>query len=90
VRASWNAILANGPLHVRGTSRKTLDTPTVAVHNVIEEVLVGEGRSQQVVSVIATNAYVKTAAGWKMVLHHASQAGGGEVVSTSEPHAILH
>ncbi len=69
---------------------RLLDTPTVAVHNVIEEVLVGEGRSQQVVSVIATNAYVKTAAGWKMVLHHASQAGGGEVVSTSEPHAILH
>lgn len=90
VRASWTAILENGPLHVRGTSRKSLDTPTVAVHNVIEEVVVGEGKSQQVVSVVATNAYVKTAAGWKMVLHHASQASGGEVVSTAEPHAILH
>jgi hypothetical protein len=53
-------------------------------------VLVGEGKAQQVVNVIATNAYVKTSAGWKMVLHHASQASGGEVVSTSEPHAILH
>ena len=63
-------------------SRKSLDTPTVAVHNVIEEVLVGEGKAQQVVSVVATNAYVKTTAGWKMVLHHASQANGGQVVST--------
>ncbi len=91
VRASWTAILANGPLHVRGTLRKSLDTPTVAVHNVIEEVVVGQGKAQQVVSVIATNAYVKTSAGWKMVLHHASQSnGGGEAVSASEPHAILH
>ncbi|MCK7495702.1 MAG: hypothetical protein MZW92_35490 [Comamonadaceae bacterium] len=26
---------------------------------------------------IATNAYVKTPAGWKMILHHASQAAEG-------------
>ena len=90
VRASWAAILSNGPLHVRGTMRKSLDTPTVAVHNVIEEVLVGQGKTQQVVSVVATNAYVKTSAGWKMVLHHASQANSEAVVSPSEPHAILH
>ena len=75
---------------MRGTSRKSLDTPTVAIHNVIEEVLVKQGPAQQVVSVLATNVYVKTSAGWKMVLHHASQASGGEVVSASEPHAILH
>jgi ketosteroid isomerase-like protein len=90
VRASWAAILSNGPLHVRGTMRKSLDTPTVAVHNVIEEVVVGQGKTQQVVSVVATNAYVKTSAGWKMVLHHASQSNSQEVVSSSEPHAILH
>ena len=90
VRSSWAAILANGPLNVRGTLRKSLDTPTVAVHNVIEEVLVGQGTAQQVISVLATNVYVKTSAGWKMVLHHGSQASGGEVVSTSEPHALLH
>jgi ketosteroid isomerase-like protein len=90
VRASWAAILANGPVNVRGTSRKSLDTPTVAVHNVIEEVLLKQGAAQQVVSVLATNVYVKTSAGWKMVLHHASQANGGEVVSAAEPSAILH
>jgi len=91
VRNSWNAILANGPLNVRGTMRKSLDTPTVAVHNVIEEVVVSQGRTQQVVSVVATNAYVKTSAGWKMVLHHASQSNGGSAADApSEPHAILH
>jgi len=40
--------------------------------------------------VLATNVYVKTSAGWKMVLHHASQSKGGEVVSAAEPNAILH
>lgn len=90
IRASWAAILSNGPLHVRSSSRKSLDTPTVAVHNVIEEVLVVRGREQQIARVIATNAYVKTAAGWKMVLHHASAAPDGEAASFEEVHAVLH
>lgn len=90
VRASWAAILSNGPLHVRTSSRKSLDTPTVAVHNVIEEVLVVQGREQRIARVIATNAYVKTGAGWKMVLHHASAAPDGESASFEEVHAVLH
>ena len=90
IRASWAAILSNGPLHVRSSSRKSLDTPTVAVHNVIEEVLVVRGREQQIARVIATNAYVKTGAGWKMVLHHASAAPDGEAASFEEVHAVLH
>jgi ketosteroid isomerase-like protein len=90
VRASWAAILSNGPLHVRTSSRKSLDTPTVAVHNVIEEVLVVQGREQRIARVIATNAYVKSGAGWKMVLHHASAAPDGESASFEEVHAVLH
>jgi len=89
VRASWTALLANGPLHVRCSARKSLDTPTVAVHSVVEEVLVTQGSTRQVVAVLATNAYVKTSAGWKMVLHHAAPAGG-ETGGAAEPHAVLH
>ncbi len=90
VRASWAAILSNGPLHVRGSSRKSLDTPTVAVHNVIEEVIVIQGRERRIARVIATNAFVKTGAGWKMVLHHASAAPDGEAASFDESHGVLH
>ena len=90
VRESWVTILASGPIAVRSTLARALETPTIALHNVIEEVVVGEGRRQQVVSVIATNAYVKTPAGWKMVLHHASAAPDGQASSTSEAHGILH
>lgn len=90
VRASWAAILSNGPLHIRSSSRKSLDTPTVAVLNVVEEVLVSQGSERGVARVIATNAYVKTAAGWKMVLHHASAAPDGESASFDETHGVLH
>lgn len=89
VRASWTAILASGPVNVRCTARKSLDTPTVAVHSVIEEVLVTQGASRQVVAVLATNVYVKTSAGWKLVLHQAAPAGG-EAPTAPEPHAVLH
>jgi ketosteroid isomerase-like protein len=93
VKASWTAILANGPVRARCTLAKSLETPTVALHNVIEEVVVGEGTQQQVVSVLATNVYVKTPAGWKMVLHHASAAPEGATHGSQEQRessAVLH
>lgn len=90
VRNSWTAILANGALNIRATSRKSIETPTLAVHNVVEEIVVTEGRRQQVVHVIATNAYVKTPAGWKMILHHASQAADGAPEVLEGPSGPLH
>src|SRR5215204_1842270 len=93
IRSSWTSILAKGPVHARCTLAKSLETPTVALHNVIEEVVVGEGKQQQVVSVLATNVYVKTPAGWKMVLHHASPAPEGTAHSghqSRESPSLLH
>jgi ketosteroid isomerase-like protein len=90
VRASWAAILANGALNIRATARKSVETPSLAVHNVIEEIVLLQGRGQQVVQVIATNAYVKTPAGWKMVLHQASQAAEGVTEDVVAPSGPLH
>lgn len=90
VRHSWAAIIANGALNIRATARRSVETPTLAVHNVIEEVVVGEGGRQQVVHVIATNAYVKTPAGWKMVLHHASHTADGAPEAVETPAGPLH
>jgi ketosteroid isomerase-like protein len=90
VRASWAAILANGALNIRATARKSVETPSLAVHNVIEEIMLLQGRGQQVVQVIATNAYVKTPAGWKMVLHQASQAAEGVTEDVVAPSGPLH
>lgn len=90
VRSSWAAILANGALNIRATTRKSVETPTLAVHNVVEEIVVSQSRGQQVVHVIATNAYVKTPAGWKMILHHASQAAEGSAEDVEGPSGPLH
>jgi ketosteroid isomerase-like protein len=90
VAASWRTLLANGPVQVRASSRKTLETPGVSVHNVIEELVVSEGNVHHVVHVVATNAYVKTPAGWKMVLHHASGVAAGQAREVETPVGPLH
>jgi len=90
VRASFAAILSAGPLRVQASQRKTLETPTVSLSNVVEELLVVQGRQQRVVHVLATNGFVKTPAGWKMVLHHASPAPDGQAQEVAAPQGTLH
>ncbi len=93
IKSSWTSILSGGPVHARCTLAKSLETPTVALRNVVEEVVVGHGTQQQIVSVLATNVYVKTPAGWKMVLHHASAAPEGVTHAgqeSGESPAVLH
>src|ERR1700739_45054 len=69
VRSSLAALLANGPVQIRTISRKCFESPTIAVTNVIEEVVVTQSGTRQLVHVIATNAFTKTPSGWKMVRH---------------------
>ena len=63
-------------------------TITTAVHNVIEDIHHPDN-SQPDVHVIATNVYMKTTQGWRIVTHHASVAPGP---APSEPIAetMLH
>jgi hypothetical protein len=73
--------------------RDTFFRISAGLEQLIEEVVVGSGPKQEVVRVLATNVYVKTPAGWKMVLHHASSAPGGAVTAGSEAresHGVLH
>jgi ketosteroid isomerase-like protein len=91
VRSSLVALLSGGPVQIRTVSRKCFESSTVAVSNVIEEVVVAQGGSRQLVHVIATNAFTKTPAGWKMVLHHAAAAPQGRATDVIEtPHGPVH
>jgi len=90
VAQAWRSILANGAVHIRVAARKALETPTVTVHNVVEEILIARGREQRLVQVLATNVYVKTPSGWKMVLHHASGAPEGQPSQVELPTGTLH
>jgi ketosteroid isomerase-like protein len=61
----------------------------VSIHSVLErvEVLTASGPAQAYV--IATNVYLKTAQGWRLVAHHASPGTAQEVAQSDSP-TLLH
>lgn len=88
IRASWQAILAHGGLHIRPVLRHALPNAMSAIHNIVEEIH-QDHREPAQHHVLATNVYLKTPAGWRIVLHHASVAPGQ---APAEPtvSALLH
>jgi uncharacterized protein (TIGR02246 family) len=83
VRESWTQIFAAGmQLRVAVTEARQYQGQTVAVHSVIEQ-LSSPGESTPSPPISATNVYVLTDAGWRMVLHHASPTP--EVARSAEP-----
>ena len=75
IRASWEAILEHGVVRIRPVQLRTMHNLMSSVHSVVEEIHRVE-TEQQDVHIMATNVYVKTAQGWRIVLHHASVAPG--------------
>ncbi|HEX2566003.1 MAG TPA: nuclear transport factor 2 family protein [Burkholderiales bacterium] len=77
IRKSWAQIFA-GPERVRVTvsHQVTMSGMMIAVHSVQENFAVqGAGRGDvQPAPVVATNVYLRTGAGWRMIVHHASPA----------------
>lgn len=75
IRASWEEIFAQGGVHIRPVQLHASQNLMGAVHNLIEAVFTTEG-TQRDVHILATNVYIKTPRGWRIVLHHASTAPG--------------
>lgn len=73
IQASWEAILHKGGLQVRPSQLHEAHNLMSAVHTVVEGVTAAEGEPAHLV---ATNVYLKTPQGWRMVLHHVSVAPG--------------
>ena len=74
VREAWRQIFAGGQtLRFRLRQQQTINGMTLVVHTVYEQITsAGEARARQ--PVIATNVYMRTENGWRMVVHHASPA----------------
>ncbi len=91
VRAAFEAICANGPVSIQPENVRRTQTLGCAVHSVMEriEMLSTQG-SPRVGWVMATNVYLKTALGWRMVAHHASPASEDELPEIIETPAVLH
>ena len=74
VRESWRQIFAAGQtLRFQLRRQQSLNGMTLAVHSAYEQVAVA-GEAQPRSPVIATNIYMRTENGWRMVVHHASPA----------------
>lgn len=91
IRASFEAIFANGAIPVTPEQVHRLSTLGCAVHHLSERIAVQTGDGPQTAWVQATNVYLKTAQGWRMVAHHASPGALGEAAPVlGEPPSTLH
>ena len=74
IQQSWEAILERGGLQIRPSQLHETNNLMASVHTVIEGVT-ATGTAEPA-HLVATNVYMKTPRGWRMVLHHVSVAPG--------------
>ncbi len=91
VREAWRQMFAGGPNpRVRITQQVVIAGVMLEAHSVHENITVASEAHPRP-PMVATNVYLRTAAGWRMIVHHASPAPGAPAAE-SAPGApkILH
>jgi len=89
VRESWRQILAQGPgLQFHLVGNRVFSGRMISIHSVYEHVTVA-GESRPANPVLATNIYLLSDRGWRMLMHHASPLA--TVAPAKEPPpSVLH
>ncbi len=90
VRAAFEAMLANSAIVVHPEHVKRVQAMGSAVHSVMERIDVITDEGPRSGWIIATNVYVKTSQGWRMVAHHASPGSAEEAHEIGETPSVLH
>ena len=90
IRASFEAIFANGGVPAAPEQVHRLQSLGVAVHHLVERVQLPPGQGAAEGWVLATNVYVSTAQGWRLVAHHASPGADEAPATPSEWPSTLH
>ena len=90
IRAAFEAMFANGSVDVEPHRVHRLESHSSAVHSVVERVRVATKEGERFAWVIATNVYLKSALGWRLVAHHASPGTAAEAEQIAEGTATLH
>jgi len=88
IRAAFAAVFERGSFNIHPERVRRLHSGDCAIHHVLERVQ-RPGDSLQA-WVIATNVYLKTALGWRLVLHHASPGNAGDVQELVADAGTLH
>jgi ketosteroid isomerase-like protein len=87
IQASWETILAQGSLQIRPSHLYGAHNLMSAVHTVIEGVTAA---GSEPAHLLATNVYMKTPQGWRIVMHHVSVAPGAVPSGAQPPGTSLH
>ena len=90
IRATFEAIFANGAIAVHADKVRRVHAAGGAVHSVVERIEVPGPEGAQTAWVLATNVYVHSAQGWRLVAHHASPGSPREPPEIAEMPSILH
>lgn len=90
IRAAFEAMFNSGAVNVTPEKVRRLQTSSSAVHSVIERIQALTENGPQTAWVIATNVYVKTTLGWRLVMHHASPGTAEELPEIGDTPAVLH
>jgi len=88
IRTAFELLFAHGSIRVQAEQVRRVESLGASVHSVLERVEVLTSDGPALAYVIATNIYLKTPQGWRLVAHHASpgtpheqrQAGLGQAV----------
>ena len=90
VRESWRQIFASGQtLRFRLRHQQSVNGMTLVVHSVYEHISIA-GQAQERNPVVATNIYMRTENGWRMVVHHASIAPSSPDAESKRAPKTLH
>lgn len=85
VRAAFEAIFAHGSIDLRVQACRRWQGEGCAVHSVTERVDVHTDDGPRSAWVMATNVYVVTEHGWRMLCHHASPGTPASAEASSGP-----
>lgn len=90
IRSSFEAIFERGGIPVQPEQVHRTHSLEVVVHSVVETVAIRSAEGVQHARVLATNVYLKTALGWRMVVHHASPGSASESHEPVDAPTTLH
>lgn len=90
IRSAFEALMSNGSVRLQAQAVRKIVSMGCAVHSVRERIEITTNEGPVEVFVLATNVYLKTAQGWRMVVHHASPSAGHDSPDVTEHAPVLH
>ena len=90
IRSAFEAAFAEGGLPAWPERVRRVHTVDAAMHNLVERIEVHTAEGRRVGYVHATNVYVRTTQGWRIVAHHASTGDADEKAEVASPPSVLH